>query len=162
MNANFGRQMNFNGNRQAQGFGGMNNRQAPDFSANERPTFDEQQAPSFGGEALDFSANERPTFDAQQVPSFGGEAPTFDGQQPPMWGNENFAGEEIFKGEDNFAGGNPTDLTEVVDTRVDNASDFSEQKMFGNFGRGGFMPAMFGGQGGGFGQAQQPRQNHFR
>lgn len=79
-----------------------------------------------------------------------------------MWGNESFAGEEIFKGENNFSAGNSTDLTEVVDTRINSGSDFSEQKTFGNFGRGGFMPAMFGGQGGGFGQAQQPRQNHFR
>ena len=152
MNANFGRQMNFNGNRQAQSFGGMNNRQQPSFG--NAPTFDGNEPPIFDGQ-------EPPIFDGQEPPTFDGNAPTFDGNAP-MWGNENFAGEEIFKGEDNFTAGNPNDLSGMVDARVDNASDFSEQKMFGNFGRGGFMPASFGGQGGGFGQPQQRGQNHFK
>ena len=101
-------------------------------------------------------------FDGGQAPNFdGGQAPNFDGgQAPQMWGTENFAGEEISSGNDNFVAGAPNDITEFVDTST--TGGFGEEKTFGNFAQGGLMPAMSGGRGNSFGQAQQPQQNHLR
>ena len=111
------------------------------------------------------SFNEQNNFNGgHQVPN-GQQPPTFDGQQPPtfgdnMWGNEEFAGEEIFHGDENFANGAPPEISEFVDPGANNASDFSEQRS--PFGQGGMMPQMFGGQGGQFNGSQQPQQNQFK
>ena len=71
---------------------------------------------NFGGQSRNFGQQQAPTFGQQQTPTFDGqEPPTFDGG---MWGNREFAGEEIFMGEENFSVNRPNDLTEVLDTRV--------------------------------------------
>ena len=107
---------------------------------------------------------EQPTFDGQQPPTFDvSQMPTFDGQQPPtfggnMWGNSEFAGEEMLNGTD-FTPGNfgaPTDLSGIVDGNAEISVNIGEQNNFANFAQGGMMPPpMFGGQGGQFNQASQ-------
>ncbi len=76
--------------------------------------------------------------------------------QGNMWGNDEFAGNDMLNG-NNFAFGAPqSDLTTLTDLSGDNAVSFGEQNPFGNFGQGGMTPPTFGGQGGQFNQ--QPPQ----
>ncbi|MBR7024432.1 MAG: hypothetical protein IKI08_00265 [Selenomonadaceae bacterium] len=99
-----------------------------------------------------------------QAPDFnGGQAPDISGgQAPQMWGNENSAS-EIFQS-NNFSVGAPNDLNEITFTSGNDAFfETDKQNNFGGFAQGNMMPpAMFGGQGGQFGQAQQPHQNQFK
>ena len=107
-------------------------------------------------------------------PTFGeGEQPTFgEGQQPPrppmppmfgqsfmpppdmsMWGNNEFANQEMFNGEKFSV---PNDLGEITDV---GGADIDLTLGQENFGDNGFMPPAFGGFGGqGFNPPQQAAQ----
>ena len=181
-NPNFGGQaVNFNdqqaptiGGQQLPNFGG----QAVNFNDQQAPTIGGQQIPNFGGQAVNFNDQQAPTIGGQQIPNFDGQAvnfndqqaptiggqqiPSFNNQQPDnMWGNDGFASDEIFNGDNNFDFGARNYITAITDTSTGFASNFNEQNTFGNFGQGNMMtPPMFGNQGGQFNQPQQtsPRQ----
>ena len=91
------------------------------------------------------------------------QSSTFEANnQRQMWGNEGFAGAEIFGGDNNLTSGAPNGISEFVDTSAANAFIFGKQKTFGNFAQGDFTSASFGGQGGQFNQPNQPQQNQFK
>ena len=110
------------------------------------------------------NGSEQPTFDGQQPPMFGGmqQQGGFGGGMQPqgnMWGNERFAGEDIFSS-NNFASQNfgaPGDLSGIVDdtASADISVNIGEQNNFGNFAQGGMMFVNQGGQGMQFNQPQQ-------
>ena len=121
----------------------MNNQQSTFEGTNQPPTFE--------------GTNQPPTFESTNQP------PTFEGiQSSQKWGNESFAGAEIFNDDNNFTFDAQNEISEFVDTSAVNGFIFGEQKTFGNFAQGGLMPQMFGGRGGQFNQSQQPQQNQFK
>ena len=116
---------------------------------------------SFGGQMPIFDQTQQISTDASQIPTFDGTQQQFGGQmqfgQPPMmqfggqqfgqgfmqappdmnmWGNGEFAGEQIFNGE-NFVA--PDDIGSITDASTDISVNFGEQSGFG-FGFG-FPPA---------------------
>ena len=69
-------------------------------------------------------------------------------QSQSMWGNDKFAGEDIFSGS-NFDFGKPSDISGIVGNADANISfNFGGQNKFGSFNQGDMMSTTFGGQGG--------------
>ena len=146
-----------------------NGQQTPStFDGSQMPTFDGSQMPTL-------DASQMPMLNASQMPMMSpppmlGMQQGFVGgmgfggmQQPPMapppdmWGNAEFAGNDMLDS-NNFAPGfgGQSDLSGIVDGDTEISVNIGEQNNFANFAQGGMMPPpMFGGQGGQFNQAPQ-------
>ncbi len=145
------------------------------FDPTQMPTLDASQMPAIDGTQQVFDPTQMPTLDASQMPALDGtQQVSTDGTQqlgqPPMmqlggqmqlgqgfmqappdmnmWGNSEFAGEQIFNGE-NFV--TPDDLGSITDASTDISVNLGDQSGLGfGFGFGfppaGMPPVMDGGQ----------------